>query len=235
MTDRDIRILGVKHTDDRIHDGVSNEAEQVDELDVVYHEWPESTPDLIRYLFWLLLKNPSVIPPATIYAIRSMITMRRGFSVDSTGTTHIKSECKVAAERLRDNHGADLVNVGMNRTELLKQRGWFSAAQSWGIVLLGIWIVKRAVDTGNFAALWLLILPFGLAAFHRVRTLDKVRDTRDTHMTNTILEDYTEREAKAAFIIVGQKHIEGIASRLGGRFSPVCRWLSNEADLRDEG
>jgi hypothetical protein len=235
VSDQDIRILGVKHTDDRIHSGVDAEAEQADGIDVVYHEWPESSHDLFEFLFWHLLKSPSSSLPATLYALSSVIKMRRGVSVDSSGTAQVKSECKVAAERLRDEYDADLVNVGMNRIDLLKRRSWVSALFSWVIVLLAVLVIKQAVVTGNLALLGAIVVPVALSMIHRVRTLNNIRESRDKHMASTILEDYTKRPPTIAFVIVGQKHVEGIASRVGGRFSPVCRWLSNEADLENKG
>lgn len=231
MPDRDVHILGVKHTDERIHSSVDAEAEQADCVGVVYHEWPKSSHDPLEFLFWILLKSPSSILPATIYAITSVIKMGRGVSVDPSGTTHIKSECKVAAERLRDEHNADLVNVGMNRIDLLKRRSWFSALVSWGIILLAVWIVNRAMVMENSSLFVGLTVPIILSAIYRNRTLINVRESRDEHMANNLLEDYTERQPTTAFVIVGQKHVEGIASRVGQRYSPICRWLSNEADL----
>ena len=234
VPDWDVHILGVKHTDERIHGGVDAEAEQADGVGVVYHEWPKSSHDPLEFLFWILLKSPSSILPATLYAITSVIKMGRGVSVDSSGTTHIKPECKVAAERRRDEHDADLVNVGMNRIDLLKRRGWFSALVSWWIVLLAVWIMNRAIVMGNSWLFVLLTVPIILSAIYRNRTLNNVRETRDEHMANTLLEDYTEHQPTTAFVIVGQKHVEGIASRIGQRVSPICRWLSNEADLEGE-
>jgi len=233
VSERDVRILGVKHTDDRVHSSIQGEAEQSDGVGVVYHEWPESSHDLLDFLPWLLVKSPASIIPATLSAIISVVKMRRGVSVDSSGTAYIKSECKVATERLRDEYDADLVNVGMNRIDLLKRRSWFSALLSWGIVLLAIWIIIQTIEMGNPALLRWLIVPLILSVTYRVRTLDSVRDSRDEHMATAILQDYNERQPTTAFVIVGQKHVEGIASRVGRRFSPVCRWLSNEADLKD--
>lgn len=234
MSDREVHILGVKHTDERIHSGVDAEAEKAGGVGVVYHEWPKSSHGLLEFLFWVLLKSPASILPATIYTITSVIEMGRGLSLDSSGTTHFKSECKVAAERLRDEYDADLVNVGMNRIDLLKRRGWFSALISWGIILVALWIVKRTLVLGDPGILAGLFFPIILAAIYRNRTLNNVRGSRDEHMANIILRDYTERHPTTAFVIVGQKHVEGIASRIGLQFSPTCRWLSNEADLEDE-
>ncbi|NLV13954.1 hypothetical protein [Haloarcula argentinensis] len=234
MSEQDIHILGVKHADDRIHSGVDTEADQVDNIDVVYHEWPESSHDTQEFLFWWLLKSPSSGFPAILYLLRSVLKMRRGVSVDSSGTAHVKSECKIAAERLRDEYDADLVNVGMNRIDLLKDRSWTSALFSWSIVILAVLIMWQAIMAENLAFLVAMLVPVVLSMGYRGRVLNNVREARDEHMANAILGDYTERPSSTGFVITGQKHIEGIASRVGRRYSPVCRWLSNEADIEPE-
>jgi hypothetical protein len=231
----DVSIFGVEHTNDRIHDRIEEEADRID-LDVVYHEWPESSHSFQAIVGWGLLKNPVVIAPSLLYLVRSMIAMRRAPSIDSSGTVYLKSECKVAAESLRDEYNAKLVNIGMDRVELLKRRSWASAAVSWGIAIIAIWIVTSAIVSNTPSTLWGLIVPILLSIIHRHRTLSNVRDERDEYMATAILKDIDHREPSTAFVLVGEKHVQGIGVHLSiADLNPVCRWLIKEAETEEPG
>lgn len=229
MSASDVRIFGVKHSDDSIHEPIEEEAASVAGPDVVFHEWPESDPDFWNYAYWTLLKNPIVVVPAVLHLVRAMLRMRRGISVTSSGSVILETECKRAAEQIRDEYGSNLVYVGMNRVELLKQRTLWSAFQSWVILLITIWIIWTAGTSEKLAFLSFLIFPIGFSMAHRKRTLDKVRDIRDEHMANNILEYLQEHRPESAFVIVGEKHVKGIGAQLGARdIFPVCRWVVSE-------
>lgn len=233
MSDIEIQLLGVKHPDERIHQEIDNVAAQDGGPDVVYHEMPDSTTGFAEFSVWMILKNPAGIVPAILYVIKSMLKMRRGVSVSSSGTAHIKSECRVAAERLREDYDADLVNIGMNRLDLLKRRSWRSAAASWGIILVALWIILKSIQLGALGGLWFLIFPFALSLRHRTRTLDNIRELRDEHLASNINKDIDGQGRATPIVIVGQKHVEGIGSHLSVYgYSTVCRWLSREADHR---
>lgn len=233
MPDTVVHVLGVKHTDSRIHDGIDEEATQVGPPDVIYHEMPESAPNFWEFTLWMFLKNPAGIIPSLIYFVRSMLTTRLGFGVGSDGRTYVKTECRVAAERLRDEYDAHLVNIGMNRLDLLKRRSWLTAATSWAITIVALAIIVSVLSSGNLSHLWALIVPLALSMMHRVRTLDNIRDTRDEHMANQIRRDSDSANRTKAIAIVGQKHVEGIGVVLGvGGYSPNCRWITREEDYK---
>lgn len=230
----DIRILGVKHTDKRIHPRIDDETERDSPPDVVYHEFPESIPDSKEHVYWLLRKDPASILPNLIYLIYAMFVMRRGFSVDSAGKAHVKSECRIAAERLRNEFDAELVDVGMDRVDLLKERSWSLSFQSWAIFLPTLAIIVRIGRTGNLIFLWGLLILLLISFLHFDRTLGHMREDRDEHLAERISSDYIHQRRGTAYILVGQDHVRGIASHLGSEVSPVCRWLSAEADIAEE-
>lgn len=233
MADSDIRILGVKHSDDSIHEPIEEEAASVAGPDIVFHEWPESNPDFWNYAYWTLLKNPVVIVPAFLHLVRAMVRMRRGITVTSTGSVELETECKRAAKQIRDEYDSNLVYIGMNRAELLKERKWTSALHSWGIFLFIIGSIWMSVVNGELAFLWFLLFPVVFSVAHRKRTLDQVRDLRDKHMARSILDYTQEHRPESAFVIVGEKHVKGIGAQLGARdIFPVCRWLTSESDFR---
>lgn len=220
--------------DSRIHDSIDEEAARSGCPDVIYHEMPESTPIFWEFAFWMVLKNPAGIIPSLIYFLRSILKTRLGFGVSQDGRTYVKTECREAAERLRDKYDADIVNIGMNRLELLKHQSWLSAATSWAITILALVILASALHSGNFSHLWALIAPLALSMMHRIRTLDNIRDIRDEHMANRIHRDSNSANRTRAMTIVGQKHVEGIGVVLGVHgYSPNCRWITREEDYKD--
>jgi hypothetical protein len=231
VSQSEVSLLGIKHTDERIHSLIDDETDSLKSVGAIYHEQPESRSSFSEHSKWVLLKNPVGIFSSLRYLLQSMVSMRRGLTVEDTGTVQLKSECRIAAERLRDELDAPLTNIGMNRTELLKRRSWLSAVYSWVIVGLALWVCGAVVVTS--APVWLvfLLIPLILAVDHRSRTLTQIREMRDVHMASNILDSLANEDPETAVVIVGEKHLPGIGAELGAAgYRPICRWVSQEAD-----
>jgi len=229
----DVRIFGINHTDDRIHEPIDHAAEHANSPDMVFHEWPQSNEKTRTQVFWLLFKNPFNLLLGGLKLLEYRLKMGRGFTTEPGEGTMVKSECRIATERLDEEYDAARVPIGTGRVKRLKQMSYMSSFLSWSAIAVLLLFLALGITRGPGYLLFISVAVL-IGISNQMWVQNRIRPLRDKNMADQIIDGIRSKEPESVFIVVGENHVEGIAKNLGAcDIYPECRWVVSELEAAE--